>query len=239
MSGPVEPNAAADKANPHENRYYRVATPIAVLALVVSCGAAGFTWWQAYLARQNNIVSQRAFVHISDFKVDIIRTPDGTYSLRIATPFVNSGNTATKDFAFYIRCAPAVIDAPEPCVMLNPEITKIRQLLAPHQTQPALCSFPMTHIRQTKDGNAHAYVLGDITYRDRLDSSMLHRTQFSFELVDINIIDPPAQVAQTAPNAASAPAATPSTPNAIAPIVFVYFQPRGQHNCADEDCPTQ
>jgi hypothetical protein len=102
-----------------------------------------------------------------------------------------------------------------------PRDDQIPQLIAPHQRVTTYCTYPLDHIRQVRDGHGHAYIIGDIAYKDRLDEGAQHRTQFSFELIDINIFDPP-----TIPNN-----------NAITPAVFLSFQPRGQHNCADEDCP--
>jgi hypothetical protein len=62
--------SVADQVSPHESRYYRAATPISFLALLVSCVAAGFSLWQATLTkeaneitRKNNIVAQRAFIY--------------------------------------------------------------------------------------------------------------------------------------------------------------------------------
>jgi hypothetical protein len=74
-----------------------------------------------------------------------------------------------------------------------------------------------------RDGKLHGYLMGEATYKDRLDDSVLHHTQFAWELLNINIVDPPPQVLAMAPNAP--------------PNVLVSFVPRGVHNCADEECP--
>jgi hypothetical protein len=74
-----------------------------------------------------------------------------------------------------------------------------------------------------KDGRLHGYVMGEVTYRDRLDDTIVHDTQFAWEVIDVNIHDVPANILAAMPDAA--------------PQVTVGFRPFGQHNCADDECP--
>jgi hypothetical protein len=59
--------------------------------------------------------------------------------------------------------------------------------------------------------------MGQITYQNRIDYSH-HETQFSWEILDVNIIEP-------------------QTPDAPPVIAFFNAHPVGRHNCADEECP--
>jgi hypothetical protein len=69
----------------------------------------------------------------------------------------------------------------------------------------------------------HLYLLGDISYGDRLDAKASHRTQFAYEIMDINIIDQQF---------------LPGTQIVVAPLnVRASMTTRGDHNCADEECP--
>lgn len=198
----------------------------AIAAALGAAAAAAMSGWQAYLTRQNNIVSQRAFVYVDSPQLAVtLDAKDGvTKNLLFSTALVNSGNTATKNLEFYVRCAPSLESLPEPWVLLYREkITAVPQIIAPHQTVRANCTFPLTHIQQIKEGKARGYLMGEIIFRDRLDDSALHRTQFSWEIMDVNIFEQPRN---------------PATPNVdVPPNVFVNLQSRGQHNCSDEDCP--
>jgi hypothetical protein len=194
----------------------------AVAAALGAALAAVANGYQAYLTRQNNVISQRAFINFDGINLAMSIDPaTNVRNVSIFTRLTNSGNTATKDLGFFIKCAPTVDPLAEPWVIfIREKVQKQAQIIGARQTFPAHCVFPLDHMRLVSQGRAHSYLLGEITYRDRLDESLPHVTQFSWELTDVTIIDPPA----------SAPADTPPTAN-------VSFQPRGAHNCADEDCP--
>lgn len=195
-----------------------------IAAALAAALAAVMSGWQAYLTRQNNIVSQRAFISIEN--PNVITALDSrdktTKILSLWIPFVNSGNTATKELNLFARCAPSTDAMPEPWVLLYREkVERKPQIIGPHQTGKAYCTFPMDQIIQARAGSLHLYLMGEVIYRNRLDASAIHRTQFSWELIDINIIEPPKG---------------PGIPEAL-PTVAVNFKPIGIHNCADEDCP--
>jgi hypothetical protein len=126
---------------------------------------------------------------------------------------INSGNTPTKNLTFFIRCAPSAEDLPEPWVLLyrgTPEWTP--GVIGPHATVTALCGFNHSQMTQISEKTMYGYLLGDITYHDRLDSSSEHRTQFSFKIVDLPF--------DTNGNVAG-----------------LHTDTVGRHNCADEECP--
>jgi hypothetical protein len=99
--------------------------------------------WQATLTkeaneitRRNNVVSQRAFMHPGIPNTGLATNSiDHTQLLTVEAPLINSGNTATKDLEFFIRCAPSTDALPDPWFLLYREkVESHRQFIAPHQT---------------------------------------------------------------------------------------------------------
>jgi hypothetical protein len=200
---------------------------VSLLTLLAVATYIGFQIYQTYLIRDNNIVSERAFIFNDGPQVSLaLYTKDNTKRALMAVPFINGGNTATKGLTTTIRCVPSVEALPEPCVLLYREkVKRTPEVIGPHQSVRVYCGFPIDQLRQIRDGKLYGYLMGESVYRDRLDDSVTHRTQFSWEVTDINIEDPPPDVFAIPPNAA--------------PKVQMNFVPRGQHNCADEECPKE
>ncbi len=193
-----------------------------IAAAISAATAAGIGGWQAYLTRQNNIVSQRAFVYVEGPEiVHVISKTTGEPGVNIFIAMKNSGNTATKDLSVYFRCATSTDVLAEPWVLLYREKTAgLPQIIGPNQTVRSVCFFSKTQLKQMNEDKLHGYLMGEIVYRDRLDSGNLHRTQASFALIDLFVADAPKE-------------APPGTKGNI----LIGFVPTGQHNCADEDCP--
>ena len=219
---PSSENDKGKSAQQSRDWHDRALVGATVAAAFGAAIAAGANAYQAYLTRQNNVVSQRAFVHFegSEIRMSIDPTTKAK-NVSVFTRLINSGNTATKGLTFFVKCAPSIDSLPDPWVLLFREkAEKQQQIFGPHQTFPAHCAFSLDHMKQVSHGAAHAYLLGEITYRDRLDDSIPHLTQFTWEIADVTIIDPPV-----------------GSPPEVAPAVNVVFQTHGRHNCADEDCP--
>lgn len=190
----------------------------AVAAAIAAAIAAGAASWQAYLTRENNIASQRAFVSVSitgeflSVEKDR-RTPKAiNYVIAVA----NSGNTATKALDLLVRCAPAAEDLREPWSIIRqgqlPK-DKVPIFVGPHATQQSGCSFPYEQITEMAGGKLFGYVLVDASYVDRLDGSR-RKTQMAVKLAQFDI-------------------RTDVSP----PVVTQLLQPVGKHNCADDECP--
>lgn len=195
----------------------------AAVAAGVGAGLAAIAnGYQAYLTRQNNIVSQRAFVYFDGIELRNSLDPASrAQQISFFMRLNNSGNTATKDLEFFVRCPPTLEHLSEPWgLFIRDPLPKQPQVIGPHQVVTAVCALSIAHLRQMSEGRAFAFMLGEITYRDRLDPSVLHKTQFSYEINNVNVIGPAADAA-------------PGT----FPAVLVGSQPIGQHNCADDDCP--
>jgi hypothetical protein len=126
MTSIPPPSSETNSHYAHEHRYYRFALPIAVLALIVSGIAAGFTWYQAYLiseanelTRKNNIVSQRAFVYFLPGQPTVTGELTTPRSVNFVATLNNSGNTPTKNLTFFYKCAPSAEDLKEPWAILH------------------------------------------------------------------------------------------------------------------------
>lgn len=187
---------------------------ISILALAVAACAAALTLWQFKLLRENQSLQQRPIVHVSGPLVATVPEPQDptSNSLAITAVLTNSGNSATKDLKFFIRCVTAREPIAEPWPLLfQDKIEKLSQVIGPHASAPARCAFNPQQVREIAAGKLHGYVLGDITYRGRSDD-ILYRTQFSWQLADVRVEPAGGQVTLLA-------------------------VPHGQHNCADEDCP--
>lgn len=188
---------------------------ISILALVLAGCAATLALWQAVRAKQNEVVSQRAFVHVSGPQTTIVPDPqDKTAAALVLTAVLtNSGNTPTKNLRFFMRCVTAREPVEEPWTLLfQDKIEKLSLMVGPHATANAQCSFSPTQLWQIGEGKLYGYVLGDVTYHDRFDDKTLRRTQFSWRLSDVRL-DP------------------------VGRTVALTAIPQGQHNCADEECP--
>jgi hypothetical protein len=244
------PPPSTDANNPraeytHEHRYYRFGLPIAVLALIVSGVAAGFTWYQAYLvgegnelARKNNIVSQRAFVYFSP------NTQPGITGETIAPTRVNffgtlsnSGNTPTKDLTFFFKCAPSGEDLKEPWSIFRqgkdqPE--RGPQFIGGHASVPVGCGFSWEQMLEMQAGRLFGYLMVEAVYWDRLDVKTKHMTQATFMLTQVFV--QPEKIEMI-----PAPANLPNFPplkRTISPLLIqMAIINRGAHNCADEECP--
>ena len=200
---------------PQTDRPNRWPLAISILALAAAGCAAVITLWQFMLMRENQNLHQRPFVHVSGPLVATVpqsqdRTRD---SLAITAVLTNSGNTATKELKFFVRCVTAREPVAEPWTLLfQDKIEKLSQVIGPHSSATARCAFNPQQLQEMAAGKLHGYVLGDITYRSRLDDNIPYRTQFSWQLADVHVEPAGGQVALTA-------------------------VPHGQHNCADEECP--
>jgi hypothetical protein len=188
---------------------------ISILALVLAGCAAAMGIWQAMLAKQSHVASERAFVHVNGPQAAIVPDPQdrSAAALLLTAVLTNSGNTPTKNLRFFMRCVTASAAVEEPWRLLfQDKIEKLPLTIGPHATANAQCTFSPAQLWQIGEGKLHGYVLGDITYHDRFDEKTLRRTQFAWRLSNVRLDSAARTVALTA-------------------------VPQGQHNCADEDCP--
>lgn len=188
---------------------------ISIAALVLAGCAAALAIWQAMLARQEHVASQRAFVHVAGPQTAVV--PDAkdrsAAALLVTAVLTNSGNTPTRNLRFFMRCVTASTPVEEPWTLLfQDKIEKLSLMIGPHATASARCTFTPTQLWQIGEGKLQGYVLGDIAYTDRFDDKTLRRTQFAWRLSDVRL-DPAART------------------------VALTAVPQGQHNCADEECP--
>src|SRR5215831_4398603 len=96
--------------NPHKEPppYWQFRTLVwATVAVAVAAAvAAAASSYQAYLVRDNNIVTQRAFVYAEAPRLIVSLDPKDRSSkiLNLFIPLANTGSTATQDLEFLVRC---------------------------------------------------------------------------------------------------------------------------------------
>jgi hypothetical protein len=234
---PLNPRGTGpNQGSPHESRYYRAATPISVLALLVSCVAAGFSLWQATLTkegneitRSNNIVSQRAFIYTALSQIYLSPSPVNPTAVNFIFSLTNSGNTPTRNLIFFMKCARSADELQEPWSILyqgQDEIIQRPQFIGPHATVSAGCNLPIDQINEMIAGKLHGYIMIDITYHDQMNPEVRHATHLAQKLAQI--VYTPTQTI----------AASEGRPAQLTPASLITsLEPRGRHNCADEECP--
>jgi hypothetical protein len=188
---------------------------ISTLALVMAGAAAALSLWQFAATRDGRHLNQRPFVHVSGPQVAVVPQPQDhdAPALAITADLTNSGNSATKELKYFVRCVTAREPVAEPWTLLfQGKVEKLSQVIGPHASVSTRCAFDPQQLQEIAAGKLHGYILGDIVYRDRFDDKPLYRTQFSWLLADVRLDPSGHQIALTA-------------------------VPQGQHNCADEECP--
>lgn len=185
------------------------------MALALAGCAAVLAIWQAMMTKQSHVASQRAFVYVTGPEAAVV--PDAqdrsAAALLITTVLTNSGNSATKNLQFFVRCITASTPVEDPWTLLfQDKIEKQSLMIGPHATANAQCTFSPTQLWQIGEGKLTGYVVGDIAYYDQFDETKLRRTQFAWRLSNVRL-DPAART------------------------VALTAVPQGPHNCADEDCP--
>jgi hypothetical protein len=114
---------------------------VALFTLAAVITYTGFQIWQTFLIRSNNVVSQRAFVFVDSpgGNVVIDAKDKMTKDFLISVPFINGGNTASKNLTTFIRCAPLTDSLPEPWVLLyreSPQRISAGAWSSPKRTSP-------------------------------------------------------------------------------------------------------
>lgn len=189
-----------------EERFPKTKLIVTVLTLIGVAIYTGLQWRQTDLIRANNVVSQRAFVFSEGWGniASAINPKNKSESLSIQYAMVNRGNTATAG--------------------MN-EPTQVSQIIGPHASVPVSCTFSMDHVGRMAHEDEAGYVVGEVRYWDRLDSSLENRTQWAIDIHVDRFIPGNLQFLDNG-NWTGNPSA-----------ISVTFSPRGSHNCADEDCP--
>jgi hypothetical protein len=191
------------------------------------------TGYQTYLLRSNNIVSQRAFVFPASVQVtpaidpaaNTIKFVNFTYSV------TNSGNTPTKELAFFFKCAPSAEDLQEPWSVLYQgpgQFQRASVFIGPHATITIVCNFPYEQFEQITAGKLFGFLMIDINYKDYLDDTVVHRTQAALKI---------SQASVTTVNMANLPQQfrifDQFPPSATIQVSLINV---GRHNCTDDEC---
>lgn len=189
------------------------------------------TAYQVSLIRSNNIVSQRAFISFNHQPAVANGDPANPAQIIFGGDLVNSGNTPTKNLTSFINCAKSDTELQEPWTIRlqgGPDQKPIPQFIGPHASVPVACGIPFDEIEQAANGKLFEYVIIDVSYRDRLDDSVPHKTEITLFLSQVHI--------QQQENFGIQPGGHPVISNGPVQIQTLLVA-RGNHNCADEECP--
>lgn len=214
---------------------------IAVITLFTVLAYTGIQGCQTRLIYDNNVVSQRAFISIG-FKSGGINFSAATLgkkltvagissalssggdieSVSFIADIANGGNTGTKNLTFFLKCVPSTERLQEPWVLLYQGVNnpaKTPQFIGPHASAQTTCGFSGDDIRAIAAGNRFGYIMVDVSYKDRLVEEW-RKTQATATIAQVQWV----------------PAVESSGTIGTAPSVTLVTY--GQHNCADEECPT-
>lgn len=171
---------------------------------------------------KNAIANSRAFVLILNApQVSLVRTENDptTWYIQVVPHIVNTGSTPTADLKVLVRCIPANYALPDPWAFLHQGDEKSTpQVIGPRADINVPCAFGGDDIEQMSLERAFGYVLGDISYHDRIDNTVLHRTEFEWAIDNKTL-----KIGRDADR------------NVVA--VLVTGQNVGAHNCIDDECP--
>lgn len=171
--------------------------------------------WQINSTKESSSVTLRPFVYPEGWRLVASKTAQGDYALGVSYALVNSGNTPTRHLTVSQSCRTSAAELSEPYIlMLKQPQPSVSGLLGPHAALPIACSFAKEETQKLEAGALFGYVLGEVLYRDDLDRTALHRTQYAIALNHLRL---------TVQNDRGS--------------LSVSFGPAGQHNCADADCP--
>jgi hypothetical protein len=197
------------------NNYIRLFTLLAVLTYT------GVQIYQTHLISGNNVVSERAFIAVAMGQIQVVNAMNPR-AVNFPAFLINSGNTPTKRLRVTFRCVPSATELPEPWSLFNQNAEKVEHypaFVGAHGTSPTGCSFSWDQIQQIVDKKLFGYLMADVSYFDRLDPTIPHRTEMDLFISQAVIISPTA----TNPNYG----------------FEALWEARGQHNCADEECPAE
>jgi len=199
----------------------------------------GVSVYQTYLVRSNNVVSQRAFISFGfragptsysatpkHFTVGSVldaatNAATGIAVVSFITDVSNSGNTATKNLTFFLKCAASNERLQDPWSILYQGVSnpiKSPQFIGPHANAQVTCGYSGEQIAAISKGVNFGYIMIDATYQDRLVDAW-HKTQATVTIAQVQYV----------------PTVEPS--GTIGQGVNIILATYGKHNCADEECP--
>jgi hypothetical protein len=188
---------------------------VTMIGIIIYTGMQGC---QTYLISQNNVISERAFVSpaMAGLYLGTLDDAAKTPGLAVVFSLSNNGGTPTKDLTSKIICEPSINVPTEPWELIKQhKIDTTPIFIGARAGVQVQCSFSMDQIKQMSGGSLHGYILGDVTYWDRIDPATKHRTEYAYELFSPTI----------------------TITNGIITNVTSAAIGVGKHNCADEECP--
>jgi hypothetical protein len=201
---------------PDRKHWLEYAIALFVVATAIFTGiAAYYTREQWKTANQALIVSERAFVYFGKFTAIIANDPDAKIGpfLAMGVALTNSGNTRTRDLLFTVKCTTSPGKLVEPWGLLHQEtVEHLPQVIGPKSDVQTFCGWKKAEVSDMAAGKLVGYVLGEVIYHDVFEPTVKHVTQVAQEITITHYVDDPFTISSQ-------------------------LNPKGAHNCADEDCP--
>jgi hypothetical protein len=209
------PVCANGKPQPSTKKWWQEPTHLLQTGTLLFVGAYTLLTYCSWQTSQETLIeSQRAFVIFHTGHV----TPNGNGpSFDITFKIGNDGNTATGGLRIILNCIRQGLPAEEPFDFLKWNDRETFRDIIPPKSEidiapnvRANCHFSFDEVGSIRDGILHAYLLGEARYADIITRKP-RVTEFAKELT--------AEIGAIPGNA------------------IISAISRGQHNCADEDCP--
>jgi hypothetical protein len=157
----------------------------------------GVSVYQAGLIAANNVVSGRAFVSVAYATLipnAIVQATDpegnltGAQELGLGFPvlLVNNGGTPTKNLRAVVDCEPFVNKPLEPWDALKQHKLALTPIsLGAHSSTPEICGFTNDQLKKMYLKQMYGYVVGKVIYRDRIDASIEHVTEYAVAVIPV------------------------------------------------------
>jgi hypothetical protein len=171
------------------------------------------------ISKESLVSVQRAFVGFSGSVVGtevLDSTGKRVVTMRLNTPWINSGNTPTKDAASWVNWISLPGGLPDN--FTYPDLAKFTEkqfALGPKVTGNTTLDVPIEYFEQASKKTTRLFVYGWFTYRDIFSNTPLRLTEFCDEIIDVK---------------GAFPLQDPNTSVTWGVTLC------GSHNCNDEQC---
>jgi hypothetical protein len=178
---------AQNKESNATQKSIKCATWAAFGAVAVYAIVTTFMWCamleQNKIARTALVSGQRAYVNFSPSGEIATRVERGkVVSWSASVPITNSGETPTANLLERVNVYPSQLELPNDFTF--PDDGKPdTDVLAPKQTVSYEAKpIPIEKIQAVQNGTGHVYIYGWVSYNDQFPKTLLHRTEFCYQL---------------------------------------------------------
>ena len=229
-------NSSGEKQQFYERAYWVVTGAASVCATIATVVAAIYavsayratldtvreTRAQAQAARDANEISSRALaasvsssVYFGEGGIRMVTTPQQAIKVNIIAPIGNGGGTTTRGLIYSGDCSDTADPSADPVDFEHLNAMQAHHItLAPKQTaNVVVCSYTLDRWRLMISRSESVFLYGQVSYRDTVDLTAVHRVQFCGRLYDLGF-----------------------TLGPLNPGAFATGEECPHHNCADDEC---